>query len=164
MESKKKKSQRRQSADRLHPPPPVYDSQLLWTWAPHLKGTKTFSKKRKSFLFFKNSYISFTKECLDIFEGRGRPRIPTAMEASSLQVCFGALCPAAVARHFRVIFQADHHVQDRLRDYSKSFDGLLSLIDAKTYYGEDTAVCESPTLTLCTPCQPSHQPKFATCS
>ncbi|KAF5136743.1 Ribosomal RNA-processing protein 14 [Metarhizium anisopliae] len=61
------------------------------------------------------------------------------MEASSLQVCFGALCPAAVAQHFREIFQADQHVQDRLRDYSKSFDGLLSLIDAKTYYGEDTA-------------------------
>lgn len=30
--------------------------------------------------------------------------------------------------------------QDRLRDYSNSFTGLLSLIPAKMYYGEDTSV------------------------
>ncbi|KAF5022447.1 hypothetical protein F66182_5532 [Fusarium sp. NRRL 66182] len=30
-------------------------------------------------------------------------------------------------------------VQDRLRDHAKAFDGLLSLIPAKMYYGEDTS-------------------------
>ena len=35
--------------------------------------------------------------------------------------------------------------QDRLRDYSNSFTGLLSLIPAKMYYGEDTSVCSSST-------------------
>ena len=30
--------------------------------------------------------------------------------------------------------------QERLRDHAKSFDGLLSLIPAKIYYGEDTSV------------------------
>lgn len=31
-------------------------------------------------------------------------------------------------------------IQDRLRDHAKAFDGLLSLIPAKMYYGEDTSV------------------------
>jgi hypothetical protein len=31
-------------------------------------------------------------------------------------------------------------LQDRLRDHAKAFDGLLSLIPAKMYYGEDTSV------------------------
>jgi hypothetical protein len=30
--------------------------------------------------------------------------------------------------------------QERLRDHAKAFDGLLSLIPAKMYYGEDTSV------------------------
>ncbi|KHO01065.1 ribosome biogenesis protein Rrp14-C [Metarhizium album ARSEF 1941] len=34
---------------------------------------------------------------------------------------------------------ANQHAQDRLRDYSKAFDGLLSLIPAKVYYGGDTS-------------------------
>jgi hypothetical protein len=34
----------------------------------------------------------------------------------------------------------DHCKQDRLREYADSFDGLLSLIPAKLYYGEDTSV------------------------
>ena len=32
-------------------------------------------------------------------------------------------------------------LQDRLRDHAKAFDGLLSLIPSKMYYGEDTSVC-----------------------
>lgn len=32
------------------------------------------------------------------------------------------------------------HRQNRLRDHAKAFDGLLSLIPAKMYYGEDTSV------------------------
>lgn len=32
---------------------------------------------------------------------------------------------------------AESSLQDRLRDHSKAFDGLLSLIPAKMYYGED---------------------------
>jgi hypothetical protein len=31
--------------------------------------------------------------------------------------------------------------QDRLRDNDKSLQGLLSLIPAKYYYGEDNSVC-----------------------
>ncbi|KJZ72415.1 hypothetical protein HIM_08218 [Hirsutella minnesotensis 3608] len=34
---------------------------------------------------------------------------------------------------------ADSSLQDRLRDHAKAFDGLLSLIPAKTYYGEDNS-------------------------
>ncbi|KAJ3501347.1 hypothetical protein NM208_g16956 [Fusarium decemcellulare] len=34
---------------------------------------------------------------------------------------------------------ADASLQDRLRDHAKAFDGLLSLIPAKMYYGEDTS-------------------------
>ncbi|KAF4512081.1 hypothetical protein G6O67_001263 [Ophiocordyceps sinensis] len=34
---------------------------------------------------------------------------------------------------------AESSLQDRLRDHAKAFDGLLSLIPAKTYYGEDTS-------------------------
>ncbi|KAK4463342.1 ribosomal RNA-processing protein 14 [Cladorrhinum samala] len=34
---------------------------------------------------------------------------------------------------------ADDSLKDRLRDYSNSFTGLLSLIPAKMYYGEDTS-------------------------
>ncbi|KAH6688721.1 surfeit locus protein 6-domain-containing protein [Verticillium dahliae] len=33
----------------------------------------------------------------------------------------------------------DSSLQDRLRDHAKAFDGLLSLIPAKMYYGEDTS-------------------------
>jgi hypothetical protein len=36
------------------------------------------------------------------------------------------------------------YLQDRLREHAKSFDGLLSLIPAKVYYGEDTTVRASP--------------------
>jgi hypothetical protein len=32
-------------------------------------------------------------------------------------------------------------VQDRLREHAEAFDGLLSLIPAKHYYGEDNSVC-----------------------
>lgn len=44
--------------------------------------------------------------------------------------------------------------QDRLRDHAKAFDGLLSLIPAKLYYGEDTSVRERPIwgLSLLVPC------------
>lgn len=31
--------------------------------------------------------------------------------------------------------------QDRLRSHAQAFDGLLSLIPAKYYYGEDASVC-----------------------
>ncbi|KAB5533629.1 surfeit locus protein 6-domain-containing protein [Coniochaeta sp. 2T2.1] len=34
---------------------------------------------------------------------------------------------------------AEASLQDRLREHSKAFDGLLSLIPAKIYYGEDTS-------------------------
>ncbi|KAK3985599.1 ribosomal RNA-processing protein 14 [Cladorrhinum sp. PSN332] len=34
---------------------------------------------------------------------------------------------------------ADDELKDRLRDYTNSFNGLLSLIPAKMYYGEDTS-------------------------
>ncbi|KFY73957.1 hypothetical protein V499_05969 [Pseudogymnoascus sp. VKM F-103] len=34
---------------------------------------------------------------------------------------------------------ADSSLQDRLRDHAKAFDGLLSLIPAKYYYGEDNS-------------------------
>ncbi|KAH9239313.1 hypothetical protein K456DRAFT_1747093 [Colletotrichum gloeosporioides 23] len=34
---------------------------------------------------------------------------------------------------------ADASLQDRLREHSKAFDGLLSLIPAKMYYGEDNS-------------------------
>ncbi|KAL0939519.1 surfeit locus protein 6 [Colletotrichum truncatum] len=34
---------------------------------------------------------------------------------------------------------ADSSLQDRLREHSKAFDGLLSLIPAKMYYGEDNS-------------------------
>ncbi|KAM5352073.1 hypothetical protein ACJ41O_004796 [Fusarium nematophilum] len=34
---------------------------------------------------------------------------------------------------------AESSLQDRLRDHAKAFDGLLSLIPAKIYYGEDTS-------------------------
>ncbi|KAM6518152.1 hypothetical protein FSOLCH5_006921 [Fusarium solani] len=34
---------------------------------------------------------------------------------------------------------AESSLQDRLRDHAKAFDGLLSLIPAKMYYGEDTS-------------------------
>ncbi|KAL2171446.1 hypothetical protein VTG60DRAFT_2853 [Thermothelomyces hinnuleus] len=34
---------------------------------------------------------------------------------------------------------ADTALQERLRDHAKAFDGLLSLIPAKMYYGEDTS-------------------------
>ncbi|KAL2015806.1 hypothetical protein VTK56DRAFT_4722 [Thermocarpiscus australiensis] len=34
---------------------------------------------------------------------------------------------------------ADTSLQERLRDHAKAFDGLLSLIPAKMYYGEDTS-------------------------
>ncbi|KAK1585120.1 surfeit locus protein 6 [Colletotrichum navitas] len=34
---------------------------------------------------------------------------------------------------------ADSTLQDRLREHSKAFDGLLSLIPAKMYYGEDNS-------------------------
>ncbi|KAK4231968.1 ribosomal RNA-processing protein 14 [Podospora fimiseda] len=34
---------------------------------------------------------------------------------------------------------ADNELKDRLRDYTNSFNGLLSLIPAKMYYGEDTS-------------------------
>ncbi|KAK7403541.1 hypothetical protein QQX98_010676 [Neonectria punicea] len=34
---------------------------------------------------------------------------------------------------------AEASLQDRLRDHAKAFDGLLSLIPAKMYYGEDTS-------------------------
>ncbi|KAL6870276.1 SURF6 domain-containing protein [Trichoderma novae-zelandiae] len=34
---------------------------------------------------------------------------------------------------------ADSSLQERLRDHAKAFDGLLSLIPAKMYYGEDTS-------------------------
>lgn len=35
--------------------------------------------------------------------------------------------------------------QDRLREHAKAFDGLLSLIPAKMYYGEDHSVRASLT-------------------
>lgn len=34
-------------------------------------------------------------------------------------------------------------LQERLREHAKAFDGLLSLIPAKVYYGEDTSVSPS---------------------
>ncbi len=37
----------------------------------------------------------------------------------------------------------NNRLQDRLRGYAKSFDGLMSLIPAKDYYGGDTTVCDS---------------------
>lgn len=36
---------------------------------------------------------------------------------------------------------ADVMIQDRLRSHAQAFDGLLSLIPAKYYYGEDNSVC-----------------------
>ena len=32
-------------------------------------------------------------------------------------------------------------LKDRLREHAEAFDGLLSLIPAKYYYGEDNSVC-----------------------
>lgn len=32
-------------------------------------------------------------------------------------------------------------VKERLQRHARSFDGLLSLIPAKLYYGEDVSVC-----------------------
>lgn len=36
--------------------------------------------------------------------------------------------------------------QERLRSHAQAFDGLLSLIPAKYYYGEDNSVCGYPVL------------------
>jgi len=35
----------------------------------------------------------------------------------------------------------NQYLQDRLRDHAEAFDGLLSLIPAKFYYGKDNSVC-----------------------
>lgn len=36
--------------------------------------------------------------------------------------------------------QSNERLQDRLREHAEAFDGLLSLIPAKHYYGEDNSV------------------------
>lgn len=56
------------------------------------------------------------------------------MAESSLQVC-----PLFPAIHLHPLTLLS---QDRLREHAEAFDGLLSLIPAKYYYGEDTSVCE----------------------
>jgi hypothetical protein len=48
----------------------------------------------------------------------------------------GKLFPAFCSR----LCTSDHFLQDRLREHAEAFDGLLSLIPAKFYYGEDTSV------------------------
>lgn len=55
------------------------------------------------------------------------------MADSSLQVCFFGLTAFVGGRPAK-------DLQDRLRGHAKAFDGLLSLIPAKMYYGEDTSV------------------------
>lgn len=56
-----------------------------------------------------------------------------------------------------------HHylLQERLRDHAKAFDGLLSLIPSKMYYGEDTSVCSLPLLSPHLPhIYPSHKKPY----
>lgn len=55
------------------------------------------------------------------------------MAETSLQVIF---FPAFSI----VIFTDWQFLQDRLREHAEAFDGLLSLIPAKHYYGADTSV------------------------
>lgn len=64
-------------------------------------------------------------------------------------MCFSALTAATILVSilgFAVVERLvnDQHVQiqERLLNSQKSFDGLLSLIPAKMYYGEDATVCE----------------------
>jgi hypothetical protein len=56
------------------------------------------------------------------------------MAESSLQVIFPAF-----STH-----RSNGNLQDRLREHAEAFDGLLSLIPAKHYYGEDNSVCDQP--------------------
>ena len=43
------------------------------------------------------------------------------------------------------------NLQERLKSHAESFNGLLSLIPAKYYYGEDTSVCYVPVLLALSP-------------
>ncbi|PNY24401.1 Ribosomal RNA-processing protein 14 [Tolypocladium capitatum] len=52
---------------------------------------------------------------------------------------------------------AESSLQDRLRDHAKAFNGLLSLIPAKSYYGEDTSV-RAPRPLLHIPSRATSQP------
>ena len=54
------------------------------------------------------------------------------MAESSLKVII--LPPAFSLSRF------NKRLQDRLREHAEAFDGLLSLIPAKHYYGEDNSV------------------------
>jgi hypothetical protein len=38
------------------------------------------------------------------------------------------------------LYSSNERLQDRLREHAEAFDGLLSLIPAKHYYGEDNSV------------------------
>jgi hypothetical protein len=62
----------------------------------------------------------------------------------------GELAPGKLSPPFRSprLSSSDHFLQDRLREHAEAFDGLLSLIPAKFYYGEDTSV-SSPNSSLC---------------
>lgn len=42
-------------------------------------------------------------------------------------------------------------VQERLRSHAQAFDGLLSLIPAKYYYGDDNSVCATPSIPVPSP-------------
>ena len=63
---------------------------------------------------------------------------PTMTELG-LQVC--ALCPLPARTGKKTDLSVNNYAQERLRDRPTSLDGLLSLIPAKIYYGEDTSVC-----------------------
>jgi hypothetical protein len=59
------------------------------------------------------------------------------MADTALQVSAGSRSvPEVKVRRLIPVFL----YQERLRDHAKAFDGLLSLIPAKMYYGEDTSV------------------------
>lgn len=53
--------------------------------------------------------------------------------SESLEVCYRSLINLSIPER--------SPSQERLRSHAKAFDGLLQLIPAKLYYGEDTSVC-----------------------
>ena len=74
--------------------------------------------------------------------------------SESLEVCVGIASPAKFSLENLSLTDS----QERLRSHAKAFDGLLQLIPAKLYYGEDTSVS-----CAITSFQPTVLPQVDTC-
>lgn len=57
----------------------------------------------------------------------------------------------AAGRRPRIVLAANVELQSRLRGHARAFEGLMSLIPAKEYYGKDESITSVGISTLVAP-------------